>query len=197
MSDPKAQQQEPSMEEILASIRRIIAEDERPPDSAAPGAPAEPAGEILELTEAIREDGTVEHVAPATPAAPSSEPPPADGRIEPEPPKAAVEPGPVGSHDPQPPRAEVPLDALSGFDSERILSSASSGAAAAAFARLAAVPRERRDILVGAGDRTLEDIVREALRPLLQSWLDENLPQLVERLVRAEIARVVGEAGLR
>ena len=38
--------------------------------------------------------------------------------------------------------------------------------------------------------RTLEDLVREMLRPMLRSWLDENLPGLVERLVRAEIERV-------
>jgi uncharacterized protein len=38
--------------------------------------------------------------------------------------------------------------------------------------------------------RTLEDLVREMLRPLLKSWLDDNLPSLVERLVRAEIERV-------
>jgi uncharacterized protein len=38
--------------------------------------------------------------------------------------------------------------------------------------------------------RTLEDLVREMLRPLLKTWLDDNLPGLVERLVRAEIERV-------
>ena len=38
--------------------------------------------------------------------------------------------------------------------------------------------------------RTLEDLVREMLRPMLKSWLDDNLPGLVERLVRAEIERV-------
>ena len=83
---------------------------------------------------------------------------------------------------------------------ERILSSATSGAAAAAFAQLGSLPRERRregELPLGAVDRTLEDIVRDMLRPLLQTWLDENLPRLVERLVREEIARVVGEAGLR
>jgi len=83
---------------------------------------------------------------------------------------------------------------------DRILSSATSGAAAAAFARLGALPRERRregELPLGGVDRTLEDIVRDMLRPLLQTWLDENLPGIVERLVREEIARVVGEAGLR
>jgi hypothetical protein len=83
---------------------------------------------------------------------------------------------------------------------ERILSTATSGAAAAAFAQLGALPRERRkeaELPLGGADRTLEDVVRDMLRPLLQTWLDEHLPGIVERLVRDEIARVVGEAGLR
>jgi len=41
---------------------------------------------------------------------------------------------------------------------------------------------------------TIEDVVREEIRPLLKAWLDEHLPPLVERLVRAEIERVVGRA---
>ena len=43
--------------------------------------------------------------------------------------------------------------------------------------------------------RTLEDLVKEMLRPMLKAWLDDNLPTLVERLVRAEIERVVRRAG--
>jgi uncharacterized protein len=38
--------------------------------------------------------------------------------------------------------------------------------------------------------RTLEDLVKEMLRPMLKSWLDDNLPGLVERIVKAEIERV-------
>ena len=38
--------------------------------------------------------------------------------------------------------------------------------------------------------RTLEDLVKDMLRPMLKGWLDENLPPMVERLVRAEIERV-------
>jgi cell pole-organizing protein PopZ len=38
--------------------------------------------------------------------------------------------------------------------------------------------------------RTLEDLVREMLRPMLKAWLDDNLPGMVERIVRAEIERV-------
>ena len=44
------------------------------------------------------------------------------------------------------------------------------------------------------GGPTIEDLVREEVRPLLKAWLDANLPPVVERLVRAEIERVVGRA---
>jgi uncharacterized protein len=48
--------------------------------------------------------------------------------------------------------------------------------------------------LTAGGNRSVENITRELLRPMLQSWLDENLPALVERLVKDEIERVVGRA---
>jgi hypothetical protein len=150
------------MDEILASIRRILAEDERDVTRLAPRARAN--GDVLDLTEAINEDGTVRHIPPialVTPEAPAPVLP--GGRIEP----AAPRPG--GSP-----------------DEPRLVSSAASDAVAASFARLANMPR-RDD-----GDIALDDLVRETLRPLLQAWLDEHLPELVERLVRAEIARVVG-----
>jgi cell pole-organizing protein PopZ len=63
------------------------------------------------------------------------------------------------------------------------LSNATNAAVNAAFNELA------RTVLV-QNSRTLEDLVREMLRPILKSWLDDNLPNLVERLVRAEIERV-------
>lgn len=85
-------------------------------------------------------------------------------------------------------QAESPTAAAS----NPLVSDAAAEAIAASFARLAAMPR---DIPPGDGNRTLEDTVRELLRPQLQAWLDDNLPDLVERLVRAEIARVIGEAG--
>ena len=177
MSDPAAPPKPspgPSIEEILASIRRIIAEDEkRDPE---PAAAAKRNSDVLDLTEALEEDGSVRHIAPnAAPAAPI--PPLPDGRIEPDPPR--------------PPQGVKP---------ERLVSEGAAEAVAAGFARLGAVPRERRrdgDMLLGAGERTLEDIVRDLLRPMLQAWLDNNLPALVERLVRAEIARMADEAERR
>jgi hypothetical protein len=64
-----------------------------------------------------------------------------------------------------------------------LLSSATSSAVDSAFNTLA------QTVLV-QNARTLEDLVREMLRPMLKSWLDDNLPGMVERLVRAEIERV-------
>jgi uncharacterized protein len=173
MSEQKAAT-EPSMEEILATIRRIIAEDERQGVSG-PAAPKS-SEDVLVLTEAVETDGSVRHIAPSAAAAPV--PPLPGGRVEPE-----------------PPRPDVAAGASRG---ERLMSSAVSEAAASAFARLnAARDRSGPETPIGRGDKTLEDIVRELLRPLLQAWLDENLPPLVERLVQKEIARVVGEANLR
>ena len=193
-------QPEPSMEEIIASISRIIAEDKHPADQrvGAKGqsevvAPASgERSEILDLTQVVNEDGSVRRVSPwaevatassTSPDEPTASPADAAGRIEPPP-----------SH------ADAALEARLDPDRERIVSAATSGAAAAAFAQLGALPRERRnepELPLGGAKRTLEEIVHEMLRPLLQSWLDDHLPGIVERLVREEIARVVGEAGLR
>jgi uncharacterized protein len=190
---------DPSMEEIIASISRIIAEDKDPADrrvgstvqrhaAAAPGEKSD----ILELTQVVNEDGSVRRVSPwaevatappASPGAPTGSP--AD---------------PAEPSEPRPSPADATREPKLDSGRERIVSAATSGAAAAAFAQLGALPRERRnetELPLGAGERTLEEMVREMLRPLLQAWLDDHLPGIVERLVREEIGRVVGEAGLR
>jgi len=159
MSDNTAQAG-PSMEEILVSIRRILAEDE----GILPViARSRVAADVLDLTEAIEDDGTIRHIPVS--AKPSAPPPLPDGRIEPG------------------------LPRHSGSAAAPLVSAVASGAAAAAFSRLTSVPREPRR----AADGSLEELVRDLLRPMLQEWLEENLPGLVERLVRAEIARVVGD----
>jgi cell pole-organizing protein PopZ len=160
MSDKKLSP-EPSMDEILASIRRILAEED--PATSGPAARGRANGDVLMLTEAIEPDGSIRHIAPATLVAPQAPAKLPDGRIEP----AAPRQRDVSAAPP-------------------LVSDAASEAVAASFARLASVPRREQD------ERALDDIVRETLRPMLQAWLDEHLPDLVERLVRAEIARVVG-----
>lgn len=182
---------EPSMEEIIASISRIITDEKTPVEPLRP-IPGEK-GEVLELTEVVDENGSVRRVAPE---ADGSERRPT-GSLEAVD-LAAASATPRSAQGPL--RAEAEVEPKLELGRERILSSATSGAAAAAFAQLGVLPRERRregELPLGAVDRTLEDIVRDMLKPLLQTWLDENLPGIVERLVREEIARVVGEAGLR
>jgi cell pole-organizing protein PopZ len=49
--------------------------------------------------------------------------------------------------------------------------------------------------IVRSGETSLEGLVRDMLRPMLAEWLDRNLPEIVERLVKAEIARIAGKKG--
>jgi uncharacterized protein len=175
MNQP-AKLQEPSMEEILASIRRIIADDD-----AATAPPPEPA------------------YAPTPPAAtaplrtqPPSPPLPAP-RPEPpaSPPLAATgfqtingRPDVVFEEsEPEPEMPGAPRAHLQVGKERPLMSAATSAAVDSAFNTLA-----HTVLLQNA--RTLEDLVREMLQPLLKTWLDDNLPGLVERLVRAEIERL-------
>jgi uncharacterized protein len=188
MPDNAKSSSEPSMEEIIASISRIITEDKRPSEPVGPV--TEDKSDILELTEAVDEDGSVRRVAPPVdnPRGTSAG---SSGAADP------VSADPAAAVKSEVPPIDTATQTKPEPGRERILSSATSGAAAAAFAQLGALPRKEGDLLLGGADRTLEDVVREMLRPLLQTWLDEHLPGIVERLVRDEIARVVGEAGLR
>ncbi|QQO21820.1 DUF2497 domain-containing protein [Bradyrhizobium diazoefficiens] len=239
---------EPSMEEILASIRRIIADDEakpppaetaKPEKAAAPAAPPKP--------QAVN-DSPPSKVAPAKPAAEKPAPPPAakpapppapavdaspnsqddidallagldaatpapevrapEPEQEPEPDvleltdEMAMDPPPPPSFRkveprddlefaesppprPTPPPSHAPVD----FDApplppqQPMLAQSTVSAVESAFNSLA-------HTVLSSNARTLEDLVKEMLRPMLKSWLDDNLPGLVERIVKAEIERV-------
>jgi uncharacterized protein len=186
MSDAKSP--DPSMEEIIASIGRMLTEDGGSRAPAAPSAAAEE--DILELTEALGEDGRVRRIAAA--AAPAG--------------AAAVRPTTASQIEPslslsEPPRrdAEKPAES-SEHDAGGIRSEERPQAASPAFARLGVPPRGRESAPgspVGGTGRTLEEVVHEALRPLLQRWLEDHLPALAERLVREEIARLAGGASRR
>jgi cell pole-organizing protein PopZ len=161
MTQP-AKGQEPSMEEILASIRRIIA-DEEPSDSAAHAGgaadvPPPPRPAPLPPEPATREE-EIDSMLARIHATPRPAPAP------PEQPRGMVDVGERG-----------------------LMSAATTAAVDSAFHALAqnaqAQAAQARD------GRTLEEVVSELLRPMLKAWLDENLPDLVERLVRAEIERV-------
>lgn len=222
------------MEEILASIRRIIADDESkpagtqaapepkvepprapvpkapplrpavveappPPKPAAPAPaaknsqeeidamlagldaetsqaeirPAEPANDVFELTEQMALPDPV----------PTPVPPPASfHKVEPPDDIEFSEPRPVMREYQTPPPAP-PSFAASEPTPRQLMSSNTMASVESAFNALA-------NTVLSNNARTLEDLVKEMLRPLLKSWLDDNLPSLVERIVRAEIERV-------
>ena len=229
MTQP-AKSQEPSMEEILASIRRIIADDDasksppkpaeapRPasrgaaPSSRVAAAPDEPepspsameaeeedladAGlqdpDILDLTESMAAPaaaGGAPMPQPASSAMVESFPHSGDAESEAaafdvsdvEGPRFEAEASPSSEPDRTDEQARVGVPGVS--ERGQLLSNATAAAVDSAFNALA------QTVLVNNA-RTLEDLVREMMRPMLKTWLDDNLPRLVERLVRAEIERV-------
>lgn len=235
MTQP-AKVQEPSMEEILASIRRIIADDEakpaakpevvaaapapapkpvmkdippsviapppkpvsvpKPPPAPTPAAavpnsqddidamlasldaatppaeirpapPPEPEPDVFELTDDMA------LAAPEPPKPPPAKPASSFSRIEPDDDIEFSES--KGRHTPEPQLEPQPLNPM--------LSRSTVSAVESAFNSLA-------NTVLSNNARTLEDLVKEMLRPMLKSWLDDNLPGLVERIVKAEIERV-------
>ena len=231
-----AKAQEPSMEEILASIRRIIADDDAtkasapppkpapppappkaaappPPPPAAPAAPAKPSNNQDDIDAMLAElDAMPAQKEPPPPpkvAAPPPPPPPPAPEPEPEDEdnvdileltEAMAAPAPAagfrtidgkpdvmfneGDKVRQPSMVDL---ARRQFEHElggpALLSAGTSAAVDSAFNTLA-------HTVLSENARTLEDLVKEMLRPMLKAWLDDNLPGMVERLVRAEIERV-------
>jgi hypothetical protein len=248
MSQP-AKAQEPSMEEILASIRRIIADDDASKTAKAPEPP--PAPKPVPPVAAVPRPAP----APPPPAPPRAAPPPpppppprpvpvannqddidamladldAPPKLEPKleqklepkpapPPSNPAAPPPPDVLDlteamaappsPPPPPPAPNFRTIDGANdvvfSDRapeaamrppeelrprfapdsaLISNATIAAVDSAFNSLA-------HTVLGNNARTLEDLVKEMLRPMLKSWLDDNLPSMVERIVRAEIERV-------
>ena len=81
---------------------------------------------------------------------------------------------------------------------ERLLSPATASATAAVFAHITAIRRQQgrsREFPIGGEQRTVEDVVRELLQPMMRDWLEDKLAPIVERLVRAELAGALGEIG--
>jgi uncharacterized protein len=165
---------EPSMEEILASIRTIIAE-EREPVKAEQGKPtplrpaaAAPGPQIVYSKDASRET-LAERRAAQGPE------PPEIGEAPESPPEAVW-------RQPEPIASDAAEDGRSADDGP-LLSPETDQAVTSAFAALSAE-------LAARSAELADGMVREMLRPILKTWLDENLPAIVERLVRAEIERL-------
>ena len=238
MTQP-AKVQEPSMEEILASIRRIIADDEaKPADKPAVAAAPPPKSVMKDIPPSAFPAAQAAAAKPAPPAPaakPAPPPPPAatannsqddidamlasleedtaaedvrppqpDGEVFeltdemalPDPPPAPA-PQPAASFSKIDPQDDLeftearsaqrpPISGPSPLEMPMpgpMLSRSTVNAVESAFNTLA-------HTVLSNNARTLEDLVKEMLRPMLKSWLDDNLPGLVERIVKAEIERV-------
>ena len=181
MTDPKSAN-DPSMDDILASIRKIISDDEAraqvSSDEATVQARGRPAvvpptagrDDVLLLTDLIEE--------PKSDAVPPPIPLP---RIDP-------------AH-----AAEMPQPSIEPARSadSTLVGGGTAGSTASAFARLNQAVQDSVPPPVAAdpgpvvaGGKTVEELVQETLRPMLKEWLDKNLPQVVERYVEREIVRL-------
>jgi len=173
--------EEPSMEDILASIRRILSEEEEEAQAA-----EEVGGLEMDLS-----------AEPETEPVPEPEPEPAPEPMpEPEP-VAALEPEPAAPPpSPMPaPMADV-LQLTPEMVTSEIVSASTAHAATDILSELAKAILNRRDVAVDDAGQimTLEGMVREMLKPLLREWLDRNLPYLIERLVKKEIDTMINRA---
>jgi uncharacterized protein len=222
MSAAQSKPAEPSMEEILASIRRIISDDQA---AKAPDAPPQPAAPV-----AARAPEPAAPVMPAPlPLAPARAAQPVEEddedimdlapkplmRKEPEPHMILDDPvdndlafGEIEAHpvaisalppvlsaqsefdaimaaaefDAKPP-SPAPLAEAAPPSIERLLSPSTDRVVTTAFSSLATT-------VLANNARTLENLVEEMMRPMIKTWLDDNLPSIVERLIKAEIERV-------
>ncbi|NEX93940.1 DUF2497 domain-containing protein [Caulobacter sp. 17J65-9] len=184
MSDQTAQ--EPTMEEILASIRRIISEDEAPAEpQAAAAAP------VAHAVSPAMMDETPSHIADVAYEA-DDEVLELTQRYEEPAPVAMPEPTPIRPFEtvgdieaaPREMPAPAPVASFSPTETERLVSDRAAESAAAAFGALAST------LLMPREGRSLEDVVKELMRPLLKDWLDANLPAIVEAQVQTEVERI-------
>jgi uncharacterized protein len=181
------------MEDILASIRRILNEDETPATANDPvDAPADDDVLVLDqsMMVAIPEPASdvFKAEAPPQPVEPGPRPEP---KVEAVPPPAAEPPQPAAETATAPPPTAPPEPPPS---TAELIGAAAAAAAALSVGSLVRTLSAGRGTQVYSGGPTLEDMVRAEMRPLLKEWLDANLPALVERLARAEIERVIGRA---
>ena len=189
MTDQTAQ--EPTMEEILASIRRIISEDDAPAETAAaaPETVVEVAPEpVLEAAPLVEEPEVVEdEVLELTERyeAPASQ---SIGDLD----VADVAPFPAVDPEPMPAPAATP-------DYDSLVGESAAASAASAFAGLHAsfkkpepAPSSGSNAIPFVSGNTVEAMVADMLRPMLKDWLDTNLPAMVEAMVAKEIRRITG-----
>lgn len=200
MTDQTAQ--EPTMEEILASIRRIISEDDAPaeaaPVAAAPQPAPQPAPEpavayapVVEAPPVEEPHAAEEDVLELTEAyeAPAAE---SIGDLD----ISTAEPFPEETVFVEAPAAEPEYVPAPAPVHESLVGDSAAASAASAFAGFASTIRKPDPIeTMGGSGPTVDELARSLLRPMLKEWLDANLPAIVEAQVRKEVERIARNAG--
>ncbi len=169
MSQAPAQREEPSMEDILSSIRKIIqSNDDSGEDAPAPEIQAEP---VRQQAPAIVERSAVSDQGELTSA-------PERAREVVSPPETPVV------------QSEI-VDVIASEEVAEDQTSANSALISAGpKAKVAASFAQLNEVITASSSQSLEGMANDLLKPMLQDWLDNNLPGLVEKLVREEIERV-------
>ena len=159
-------------DEVVAEIDAVASADDEFDES------------VLDLTEVI-DAGEETEVDVPQPAIPEPE-------IAPEPvPEPPPPPPPPATASLEPAQASHDAGAALNLEAE-LMSDTPASAAASAFTDLARGVSDAKGVPLGGGNRTLEELVKELIRPMLKDWLDHNLPPLVERLVEREISKLAG-----
>ncbi|MFS0735864.1 DUF2497 domain-containing protein [Sphingomonas sp. 1P06PA] len=168
---------EPSMEDILASIKRIIAEDNGPP----------PAASRARRPVIVR-DPVDPPPEPEPEAAPEAAPESAEEAVLELTEPMAGDPPPAPAPTPTPATADREAQAKPAVDP--IVSDTTAVASRHALAALSALVVKPQ----AGQENTLDGLVREMLRPMMKQWLDANLPEIVEAMVAREIQRITGRS---
>jgi len=195
MTSATAKSSEPTIDDILASIRRIIADDQQAVDAPVPAQRivAEGGDDVLDLAQPLTRPTPAPSMEPkAAPVATLSQ---HDGVVAAARPKAnepVLPPKPSAAAKPDSDLTAKPVGAApqpaSGPKLERLIAGEAEDALAAAFGRISALK-------VTAETKTLEGLMVDLLRPMLKEWLDANLPAIAERLVQQEIERIAAQSG--
>lgn len=190
-ADPKktTEGEDLSMEEILQSIRKIIADEDGPAESNA--APLElndevDAGigsDVLELSDIVEEPAAGVDILQEIDNAFGADEPAETPAEEP----AAFEPEPF-TPEMSVDEAEEPVPAPA---TDRLISDKTAQASSKAFQKVIQTHKATTPMPHFRNNETIEDLVLETLKPLLKEWLDQHLPSMVERIVEREISKLV------
>lgn len=201
MTSATAKSSEPTIDDILASIRRIIADEqlaEVPPAAPAPRVQAADVDDdVLDLAQPVARPTGISKPTPVQPV--SAAPVQSEAVIVPPqpapvsaPPEAVISTLRPKSAETQPviskPTVAPHAASSDGERLQKLIAGEAEEALSAAFGRISA-------LRVSAETRTLEGLVADLLRPMLKDWLDANLPAIAERLVKQEIERIAAQSG--